>query len=68
MVPGHGPIANRDDLVNFHDTLRTIEGRVQRLIAAGSSVAEILAADSLPMKTLGAQIRWGDLSAYVDPV
>jgi cyclase len=27
--------ANRDDLVNFHDTLRTIEGRVQRLIAAG---------------------------------
>jgi cyclase len=44
VVPGHGPIANRDDLVNFHDTLRTIEGRVQRLIAAGSSVAEILAA------------------------
>ena len=33
-----------DDLVNFHDTLRTIEDRVQRLIAAGSSVAEILAA------------------------
>ena len=44
MVPGHGPIANRDDLVNFHDTLRTIEGRIQRLVAAGSSVAEILAA------------------------
>jgi len=44
VVPGHGPIANRDDLVNFHDTLRTIEGRVQRLVAAGSSVAEILAA------------------------
>jgi hypothetical protein len=44
VVPGHGPIANRDDLVNFYDTLRTIEGRVQRLIAAGSSVAEILAA------------------------
>jgi len=44
VVPGHGPIANRDDLVNFHDTLRTIEGRVQRLIGAGSSVAEILAA------------------------
>jgi cyclase len=44
VVPGHGPIANRDDLVNFHDTLGTIEGRVQHLIAAGSSVAEILAA------------------------
>jgi len=44
VVPGHGPIANRDDLVNFHDTLRTIEGRIQRLVAAGSSVAEILAA------------------------
>ena len=44
VVPGHGPIATRDDLVNFHDTLRTIEGRVQRLIAAGCSVAEILAA------------------------
>jgi cyclase len=44
VVPGHGPIANRDDLANFDEMLRTIEGRVQRLVAAGSSVAEILAA------------------------
>jgi glyoxylase-like metal-dependent hydrolase (beta-lactamase superfamily II) len=40
VVPGHGPIANRDDLVNFHDTLGTIEGRIQRLVAAGRRRAD----------------------------
>lgn len=44
VVPGHGPIGNLDALLNFHSMLCTVEGRVQRLIAAGSSVAEILAA------------------------
>jgi len=44
VVPGHGPIGNRDSLLGFRDMLRTIEGRIQPLIASGSPVAGILAA------------------------
>jgi hypothetical protein len=36
VVPGHGAIA----MISSIFTTRFIEGRVQRLIAAGSSVAE----------------------------
>jgi cyclase len=44
VVPGHGPIGNRDALLSFHDMLRTIEDRIQRLIAVRAPVSEILAA------------------------
>jgi cyclase len=44
VVPGHGPIGNCDALLSFHDMLRTIEDRIQRLIAVRAPVSEILAA------------------------
>lgn len=44
IVPGHGPIGNRDWLLTFRDMLRTIEGRIKPLIASGRSFSEILAA------------------------
>ena len=44
LVPGHGPIGNRDSLLTFGDMLRTVEGRIQPLIACGESFSDILAA------------------------
>jgi cyclase len=44
VVPGHGSIGNRDTLISFRNMLRTIEARINALIASGSSVDEILAA------------------------
>ena len=44
VVPGHGPLGNRDALLGFRNMLRTIEVRIKALIASGSSVTEILAA------------------------
>jgi cyclase len=44
IVPGHGPIGNRKMLLEFHDTLCTIEGRIMPLVAAHASVSEIIAA------------------------
>jgi cyclase len=44
VVPGHGPIGNRDSLLTFRNMLRTIEGRIQPMIASGESFSEILAA------------------------
>jgi cyclase len=42
VVPGHGPIGNRDSLLVF--MLRTIEGRINSLIASRAPATEILAA------------------------
>jgi len=44
VVPGHGPIGNRDSLCNFRDMLCSVEGRIKPMMASGSSLAEILAA------------------------
>lgn len=44
LVPGHGPIGNRDSLLSFYDMLRSIEGRIKPLIASGRSFSEILSA------------------------
>jgi cyclase len=43
VVPGHGPIANRDALAGFLDMLQAIEGRILALIDAKLSVPEIIA-------------------------
>jgi cyclase len=44
VVSGHGPIGNRDSLLVFHNMLRTIEGRINSLIASRAPATEILAA------------------------
>jgi len=44
VVPGHGPVGNRQTVLGFRDMLRTIEDRVQSLMASQSSVLEIMAA------------------------
>ena len=44
VVPGHGPIANRDALADFLDMLHAIEDRILGLIDAKLSVPEIVAA------------------------
>jgi len=44
VVPGHGPIANRDALAGFLDMLHAIEDRILALIDAKLSLREIIAA------------------------
>jgi glyoxylase-like metal-dependent hydrolase (beta-lactamase superfamily II) len=44
VVPGYGPIGDRQSLLDFRDMLRAVEGRIQSLVAPQSSVAEIIAA------------------------
>ena len=55
VVPGHGPIANRDDLLGFCNMLRTIGGRIESLIASKRPVTEILAA----APTADFDVVWG---------
>ena len=44
VVPGHGPIGNRNALLGFRDMLRTVEERIGPMIAAQWPVAEVLSA------------------------
>jgi glyoxylase-like metal-dependent hydrolase (beta-lactamase superfamily II) len=44
LVPGHGTIINRTDLVPYRDMIVAVQTRVQQLIAQGKSQQEVLAA------------------------
>ena len=55
LIPGHGPLAKPADLKAARDMLATIQGRLEKLLDAGKSVDEIVAA--APTKDFDAQ--WG---------
>jgi len=55
IIPGHGPVATRDDLRAFRDMLAEARARVEPLVAAGKTVDEAVAAR--PLAALDA--RWG---------
>ena len=44
IVPGHGPVADRQGLMRFRDMLVTVRDRVQKLKTAGRSVQDVVAA------------------------
>lgn len=56
VIPGHGPVAGRKDLIAFRDMLVTVRQRVSRLKTEGLSLEEVLAAR--PTKDFDAQ--WGN--------
>ena len=47
LVPGHGPLASKKDLVAFHDMLTTVRERLSKLVAQGKTLDEVLAAKPL---------------------
>jgi cyclase len=44
LVPGHGTIIKRTDLIPYRDMIFAIQGKVQQLIAQGRSLQDVLAA------------------------
>ena len=47
VVPGHGPLATRADIIAFRDMLRTSRDRIAKLVAEGKSEDETVAAKPL---------------------
>ncbi len=45
IIPGHGDLAGRDELLAFGDMLATIRDRVQEQIDRGRSLEEVIASD-----------------------
>lgn len=44
IIPGHGPLSNRQELKAYRDMLEAVSGRVRAMIAEGKKVEEIVAA------------------------
>lgn len=44
IIPGHGPLATREDLVTYRAMLATVGDRIAGLIAQGKSLDQVLAA------------------------
>ena len=44
IIPGHGPLSNREELVSYRDMLVRAHALVAPLVAAGNTLEEILAA------------------------
>jgi len=44
IIPGHGPIADRDDLIEFRDMVVGIHDRVSALVVEGRTLEQIIAA------------------------
>jgi glyoxylase-like metal-dependent hydrolase (beta-lactamase superfamily II) len=45
VIPGHGPIGDRGDMIDYRNMLRDIYARVSALVTAGQSVEEIIASN-----------------------
>jgi cyclase len=47
IIPGHGDVANRDDVKIYQAMLRTVRGRVAKAIAAGMTEDQLIASHPL---------------------
>lgn len=56
IIPGHGPLASRKDLVAYRDMLEDVRARIGALVAAGKSVDEVQAAHP----TAAYDAAWGN--------
>jgi len=55
VVPGHGPIGGKKEMIEFRDVLTTIRNRVVALKKEGESLNEIVAAKP----TAAYDAKWG---------
>jgi glyoxylase-like metal-dependent hydrolase (beta-lactamase superfamily II) len=55
VIPGHGPVANRDDVREYQGMLREVRNRVAKAVAAGMTEEQLIAAH--PLDDL--DVKWG---------
>jgi len=56
IVPGHGPVSNRDEVQRYQAMLKTVRQRVADAVASGQSLDDLIAA--APLADLDPE--WGD--------
>ena len=61
IIPGHGNVSTRDDVVEFRDMILIVMDRVSTLIDDGRSYAEVAAAGT----TAEFEAKWGDPDRFL---
>ena len=61
FIPGHGPMADRDDVVSNRAMIQTVRDRVAAMIADGKSLEEVLSA--APAAEYGEAYTWAFINA-----
>lgn len=61
IVPGHGAVSNREDVIEFRDMILVVKGRVTEMIERGLSYAQVAAAN--PTRTW--DDKWGDPERFL---
>jgi cyclase len=61
IIPGHGGVSRREDVVEFRDMILVVMDRVSSLIDEGRSFAEVIAADT----TAEYEAKWGDPERFL---
>ena len=64
IVPGHGVVSTRDDVIEFRDMVITVADRVNELVEQGRSYDEVAASD--PTNEFAA--KWGDPERFLTAV
>jgi hypothetical protein len=47
IIPGHGPLSNREELIAYRDMLAKARDRIKMLMKEGQTLEEIVAADPI---------------------
>ena len=62
VIPGHGPVTDRQAMVDYVTMLKTIRGRMANLVRSGKTLDEVIAAKP----TADFDERYGDSAGLVD--
>ena len=64
IVPGHGVVSSREDVIEFRDMIIDVGAKVRALVGDGATYDEVLAAGP----TAGYEARWGDPQRFLTAV
>ena len=64
IIPGHGGVSTRDDVVEFRDMALVVAERVERLVRDGASLEDVLGAGT----TTEYEEKWGDPERFLTGV
>jgi glyoxylase-like metal-dependent hydrolase (beta-lactamase superfamily II) len=64
IVPGHGDVSSRDDVIEFRDMVLVVKDRVTALVADGATYDDVVAAGP----TAEWDARWGDPERFLTAV
>lgn len=61
IIPGHGVLSKREDVIEFRDMTLVVAERVEKLVREGATLEEVLAAGT----TAEYEARWGDPERFL---